>query len=136
MSHGKDLFQESIHVPWMIWQPRTMGKNRIYVDNTSQADVFITLMQMLDLPHPVLTDGIDAFRSDANIPRTIFSFLANQRDFDTVWRVAISGERKMVRILDQQDEVFDLKNDPSERSPLQVESDDPLIDRLDEMIGV
>ncbi len=134
LSHGKNLYQESIHVPWMIWQPGTTKKNRIYVDNASQADVFITMMKMLDLPHPATTDGIDVFGSEKKTPRTIFSFLANQRDLETVWRVALSGERKMVKVRERKDEIFDLGTDPSERRPIPVESNDPLSGKLDEMM--
>lgn len=124
LSHGKDLYQESIHVPWLIVSLKSGLKPVIHDQPVSHVDVANTLFGMLGLPFR--SNGTDALLNPSESGRSIFSFLSNRRDTNPVWRVALAGDRKYIRMPNDTIESYDLADDPAERNPQPANPSDPL----------
>jgi arylsulfatase A-like enzyme len=136
LSHGFDLTQETIRVPWILSRLDPHGTPRLLARNVSQVDVFSTLMGLLNQVPSVPVDGIDLYAAGAAAERTLFSFLKNKRDPLPFMRAAIRGERKMLYVDGSPVVQYHLEIDPGEKHPEAVaeQSADPLYAELNMLI--
>lgn len=136
LSHGFDLTQETIRVPWILSRLDPAGKSRLLTGTVSQVDVFSTLMGLMDQVPSVPVDGIDFFAAGTAVERTLFSFLKNKRDPLPFMRAAIRGERKMLYVEGSPVVQYHLDIDPGEKQPEEIleQGADPLYAELNSFI--
>ncbi len=137
LGHGIDLYQETIHVPWLITRLPASNKTQLHPQTVSQVDVYKTLLGMLDRTPVMQNDGINLLSGEIDNSRIIFSMLRNLRSPEPFWRAAIQNNRKFIRKDEHGHFRFDLISDPAEINPevLQNPHDDPLYCVLEEMIN-
>jgi arylsulfatase A-like enzyme len=137
LGHGIDLYQETIHVPWMITQLNTNTNSRLHPHTVSHVDVYATLMGMLNRTPLIQNDGINLLAHEINNSRIVYSMLRNLRSPDPFWRAAFQNNRKLVRKGEHDHILFDLTRDPAETYPkiLQNPQNDPLYKALETMIN-
>lgn len=128
LSHGFDLSQETIHVPWIVSWLEPSQKPRVVAGNVSQVDVLSTILGLLGKVPSCATDGIDVYKTPEIPVRTLYSFLGNSKDISAYRRAVIREERKIVYLQDSPIIQYFLDKDPAEKNPVPVsESDTDLL---------
>lgn len=108
-SHGPTVYQENIHVPWVLSGPQLRGATTSGHEPTSHIDVAPTLLGLLGLPVPCTMRGRDL--TEPEEPRVaIFAGRPPARQTGLV-----EGDLKYIRESNGLEMVFDLANDPQER---------------------
>jgi arylsulfatase A-like enzyme len=123
-SHGHDIHQEQVHVPFVVRWPRGMTGPSSVDTPVSLIDILPTLTELLDLPwptHPL--DGVslvDVMDGGARGPLLVEAYhhgrmVVGYREGDLVVRSRLSGRRAPRR---SNVRVWDLAADPRQRSRL------------------
>jgi arylsulfatase A-like enzyme len=119
-NHGETLYQEQIHVPWLVRTPKGHGK-RINNGRITSLDVTPTLLQLVGIPVPSEIQGIGQLPilvESSN--RTVFSetVVALGGVYNDDLRKTASIQRQFKLIVDVDHHMsFDLNSDPLEESP-------------------
>jgi arylsulfatase A-like enzyme len=56
-SHGRNLFRETLQIPFLLWAPGPLPEGRILRDRVSALDVLPTVLALLDVPVPGAIEG-------------------------------------------------------------------------------
>jgi arylsulfatase A-like enzyme len=126
--HGKSLYEEVVHVPFvMAWPGRIAPAN---VDRpVGLIDVMPTLLELTDIPTPAAAQGV-SFAGDlrgtapaAGTARKLFG----QVSFDRLaFEMVLDGTTKLIRNLRGpragRDELYDLATDPLERTEISAQA--------------
>lgn len=134
LSHGRTLFQESIHIPWLISRLDPCDPGIILNQRVSHVDLPDTLKQSLRISVSEQDDGrpIESRQSDA--ANYIWSFLGNLRSRKAFCRALFSDSIKIIKQQDMELVQYDLSNDPAEFSSMALAPDDPLRLKIMELI--
>ncbi|HKP58850.1 MAG TPA: sulfatase [Polyangiales bacterium] len=116
--HGHSVYQELLHVPFIVRWPGTVGPQR--VSNTvSTVDVSPTILSASGIPVPEVMEGTD------RIPQLIGALpgapAAAFSDFLDDRRVVRAGRWKLI-LRGLIPTFFDLKTDPGEKTELELKS--------------
>ncbi len=118
LGHGWGLFEELIHVPLIVFDPRGDRRGRRVEAPVSAADLFPTVIELTGGTPPSGLDGVslaDAIRGSGK-PLSDERVLYSELGFGLAAR---TGRYKLIRWLDPpSDRFFDLADDPSEQSPV------------------
>ncbi|MGB3975742.1 MAG: sulfatase [bacterium] len=120
LSHGFDLSQETIRVPWILSRLEPSQKPKVLAGNVSQVDVLSTVLGLLGKAPLYPTDGIDVYSAPEIPARTLYSFLGNSKDYSAYRRAVMRGDRKMVYLEDSPVLQYFLYKDPAEKNPVPV----------------
>jgi arylsulfatase A-like enzyme len=134
-SHGGPMmYEDLIHVPLLVKLPGQHNGSRIRDLVTEHADLFPTILDCLDLPAPVRSEGRSfrpALDGRALEPRPVFSMILEESSISgpiengTV--ASVNGRYKYVRHLGRvsypempklEDEFYDVISDPAETTDL------------------
>jgi arylsulfatase A-like enzyme len=128
--HGMSLHEEEVRVP-LIWRAPGLAREGARVDGlTSLGDIVPTLVDMLGVPRPKIVTGLsryDAIRAGAPVAapsadRSLVLEGMTGRSVRTAAWKTIFG----LRLLGQTNvSLFDLRQDPNERTPQAVARHDP-----------
>ncbi|MEW6369190.1 MAG: sulfatase-like hydrolase/transferase [Acidobacteriota bacterium] len=116
--HGHTLYQEMIHLPWIVKPPKGIGAPTVIRDRVRQIDLLPTLLDLLGIPVPNDVPGRSyaaLFRGGSYDAGTVFS----ETELDDHVVMAMDGRWKL--IVDSSDKpwasharLFDLETDPRE----------------------
>lgn len=134
VGHGFRLWEPVLHVPLVIYDPRTPKGQRIR-SRVGLVDVAPTVLEMVGLPVPDGLDGrslLPALRGEVLAERPYYSEVRGvgrekknvSRDRDENALAVFLDDRKLV-LQDGEAKFFDLASDPLELSPRIEPSDDP-----------
>jgi arylsulfatase len=116
--HGKTIYQETIHIPLIIRQPKFFAPDKRNRANVDLTDLSTTIVGLAGAELPAHWTGRDL--RDANPDKAIFA-LSHQPGYATTSVTA--GNYKMIENeLDDSSELFDLGADPGEQHPLDQSS--------------
>jgi phosphoglycerol transferase MdoB-like AlkP superfamily enzyme len=111
--HGPQVYEESVHVPFVLYGPQLRGVEGEIDFVTTNTDVAPTLLGLLGVPIPMTMKGRDLTRDD--FPRVaLFGGRPPAEQYgirDGKWKLVLSGETGVV-------ELFDVAADPDERTNL------------------
>ncbi len=130
LTHGKTLFEEVTHVPWIMYLPK-----KIHLDmeeQVNQIDMFPTLLSLLGIKGPKNIDGKSVFKEDENI------YTFSELDYDGVYLNSVrtqedkliqgfekSGLRNPPLVWVEDSSLFELRLDPNHEPyviPLELKS--------------
>jgi arylsulfatase A-like enzyme len=118
--HGTNLYEEELHTPLIMFDPGA-GHSGQRVDAPVQTlDVFPTILELAGIPIPDGGQGQslrDVLREGAVTDRRIFSEGRN-RDYQQLAAVRIGEWKLIYNFATAQAELYDLQNDPRERTNL------------------
>jgi arylsulfatase A-like enzyme len=136
LSHGNDVYQETIHVPWIVSRFDQEGEPELIPQHVSQVDLYSSILGLLNRKPVIQTDGLNMFSSDLDDSRVFFSMLTDQPHTIPYWRAAICRDRKLIQLEGEPRQEFNLATDPAELNPLDLEGrvQDHLSSELDIMI--
>ncbi|MFQ5525015.1 MAG: sulfatase [Thermoanaerobaculia bacterium] len=110
-THGRKLFDESIHIPLIVkWPGQTRGERR--ADLAQQIDVPSTILSELGLPWPEAFEGRDLAVPATDTPPTAFTYL----NYYGPLQLGVVREdwKYMVRVDRKSAWLFDRSQDPEE----------------------
>ena len=115
-NHPFYVYQENVHVPFLIYNRRVFPKRRDLKRVTRHEDVAVTILDLLGLPSPPEYQGRSFVR--AGRPQMAF--------FNTTWRNDLSGLRDgrwkyIYNVRSGSAELYDLTTDPHETRNLAQE---------------
>lgn len=115
LSHGAKVWQEAVHVPWVMVGPQLSepGITGVADLTTSHIDVAPTILGLLGLPVPCTMRGRDLTRLDARARVALFGGRPPGGQMGLV-----DGRYKYIRDDSGADLLFDLVADPDERDNL------------------
>ena len=125
--HGKTVFIEETHVPFILSMPGVLPEGKVIDEPVAMMDLLPTLCSLIHIPVPSWTDGIDltpVIMSDIPVPaRPIFS----EMDYFwpekyTAFSVQIRYQKVIFDFTNKWKAGFDLIADPIEKSPLSVDA--------------
>ncbi|MCR9143068.1 MAG: sulfatase-like hydrolase/transferase [bacterium] len=122
-NHPFFVYEENVHVPFLIYNPRLFPKSIEYNHVTRHTDILPTVLDML---------GLSAFQDERHEGRSLLAGGPPQlATFYTSWRNRLAGVRdenyKYIYNLETgREELYDLRRDPGEYRHV---ADDALIDR-------
>ncbi|MCH7664944.1 MAG: sulfatase [Acidobacteria bacterium] len=110
-THGLQLFDESIRIPFIVkWPGQTKGERRS--DLAQQIDLPSTILSELGLPWPKAFEGRDLAQPATDNPPTAFSYLTN---YGSLQLSEVREDWKyMVRVDPESAWLFDRGRDPEE----------------------
>ncbi len=116
-SHSADVYEESVRVPFYIYNPKLFPQPAVIDRPGSLVDIMPTLVDLTELASEPDTDGRSLFARDPQSRLIFFSSHLGKNRYGLV-----DGPFKYIesisRSKDTQSELFDLQRDPDERSPL------------------
>lgn len=121
--HGRTHFQELLRVPLVIRGPGVPAARRV-TPPVSLADVAPTLLALAGVAPPAGLDGIDLSptwkrRGGAPAPRLLFAEADHNNALPDILRTVRDGRHKLtLDRLDRTSRLFDLRQDPGERTDL------------------
>lgn len=121
-THGHTLYQEQLHVPWIVSLPGGLGAGARLDDIVRQVDVLPTMLQLAGVAAPANLQGasiLPLLRSAAPPRQALSQLRLGDLQIDSV----VEGDWKLLRALPpgasaQTFELFDLSIDPGERKDL------------------
>lgn len=117
--HSHTLFQELVHVPWILRVPGWRGEARRVSERVSMLDVLPTLLELLSLSPPDTARGrslVPLMRGEMMDPAAI---LAEGRPYGRNQQMVLAGRFKLIRNLRTgRTMLFDLDADPAETRDL------------------
>lgn len=124
--HGKTLFDEVTHVPWVMAGPGVRA-GEVRDVPVAHIDIAPTLASLAGLAPSPDWIGRDATRADGN--GMVYAELLREGGVEIT--MVTDGKRKLVESIDAmgaqaREEVYDLRADPGEQRPSIPERDDPL----------
>ena len=117
--HAHTVFQELLHVPFLLRVPSLEDRARHVEDRVSLLDVVPTVLDLLELPQPPGLLGrslVPLLRGESLPVRPVFGegFAA-----DSKLQTVVDGNWKLIRDLDTGNiALYDLAKDPAERTDL------------------
>jgi arylsulfatase A-like enzyme len=138
LGHSKTLYDEVLRVPLVIWAPGLVSEGRRIPEQISLVDVTPTLLDLLGVTAPPGLHGVSlrglVSGEDQSLDEVRFAEGLNEETPRRRLIVARTKDYKWIQLADDPEprEVYDLRNDPGEKSP----SKDPaLIARGRELIA-
>ncbi|MFH0944898.1 MAG: sulfatase-like hydrolase/transferase, partial [Planctomycetota bacterium] len=121
LGHGMKLFQETLHVPLIVVDPRARKGQRI-APQVSTAGLFNSVVRMMGFERPAFTQ-VAPFRGESGNPEghaQVFSSTeSHTTEAEARWASVIEGDQKVIRsMIDEESRLYDLKQDPLESIPL------------------
>ncbi|HJS74690.1 MAG TPA: sulfatase [Vicinamibacteria bacterium] len=109
IGHGKNLYDESLHVPLLVRWPGKIASGRRVGTPVELMDLMSTILELTGLPAPPIQDGRSLFDESAERQPFLASLkLDGQREWsirDHPWKLIVEG--RTVKL-------FDLSKDPDE----------------------
>jgi arylsulfatase A-like enzyme len=137
--HAHTVFQELLHVPFLLRVPALEREARHIGERVSLLDVVPTVLELLALPQPKGLRGrslVPLLHGEALPERPVF---AEGFAVDSKLQTVVDGPWKLIRDLDSGNvALFDLKSDPQERNdlaPTQPQEVERLRQLLDGVLG-
>lgn len=124
VDHGKELYDEYIHVPLIMYIPNLPTKTHYKEELVQSIDIFPTLLDLLGIPIPYQTQGISLVglleeRNDSLINKYVYSQsvtgLASIRSEN--WKLIITRPFQDIHPSPRQ-ELYNLMDDPFEKNNL------------------
>ena len=116
--HGHAVYQELLHVPWIVRFPAMVSPQRI-LDTVSTIDIAPTLLAAAGVPVPEMMDGVDRSQrllgAAAPAPAVAFS------EYLDDWRAVRAGRWKLI-LHGLTPALFDLERDPNELTSLDIDA--------------
>jgi arylsulfatase A-like enzyme len=113
--HSHTLFQELVHVPWIVRVPGWRGEARRIPERVSMLDVLPTLLELLEVPSPATARGrslVPLLRGEGVDPAPI---LAEGFPYGRKQQSVIAGRFKLIRnLVTGGVALYDLDADPAE----------------------
>ena len=114
IGHGHTLFEEQLHVPWILMGPG-VAANRVIDEQISLVDFMPTVLGLLDLGAPAGMDGVDRGPWMADRQRRDLPAPAEALAYGPDWMAWSDGRWKLVTDrLGVPKLLYDLENDPFE----------------------
>ena len=111
-SHGRTLFNEQLHIPFMVKPPGFAGDGRLVTSPARQVDVLPTVLRAAGIPSPRELDGRDLLGFDET-GASSFALL----NLDERTSISLTQGRRKITCLDSglfRCALFDLEDDPME----------------------
>ena len=122
ITYPMNMFEESVHVPFLISHPGTISPGRHETEMFSHLDIFSTLMDYLNIPYEFPT----------SMPGMSFARILRGESMNGNERIIITDEYGPVRMIrtkewkyvhrymdwEGMNELYDLRNDPTEQNNL------------------
>ena len=121
LGHGMKLFQELLHVPLIVVDPRAR-KGRRGTPQVSTAGLFESVVRMMGFEPPGFTQ-VAPFQGPSGNPdghtRVYSSTETHTNEPEVRWASVIEDDQKLIRsMIDGNSWLYDLKQDPAELVPL------------------
>jgi len=117
--HGRTLYSEVINVPLLMYLPG--GEPTLSVDDkVSLIDILPTLRDFIGLPTSENDEGLSLMpliRNETRGERILFSHL-DQKKMDLIINSVVYGEHKYIHTPQKSEELFNIKNDPKEKTSI------------------
>ncbi len=118
VEHGHTLYDELLHVPWLMRWPSRLPAGRRVRTVVSTVDVAPTVQELIGLPTSAALDGVSAVGAVRGADADGRAVLSENLLFAEE-RVALrTADAKYVRWADGREEAYDLGRDPGERRDL------------------
>lgn len=120
--HGRTLYDETLRVPFMIYFPDGGIEGNRVQHNVGTIDILPTLRELIGLPLDTNNEGVSLVPLLGNREigkRHLFSHLQRKKEeFEKsiALRAVVYGNWKYILSLSGSQELFDLENDPKEKS--------------------
>ena len=118
--HGKDLYDEVLRVPLLFWAPDLVPGDRTLDGQVSLVDVAPSVLELLDLTPPLGLQGRSLVHAMKGDPLRGYGVrFAEGQAGETRLIAARTVDRKWIWREGSNDlEMYDLRADPDERSPM------------------
>jgi arylsulfatase A-like enzyme len=108
------VYQEEVHIPLILKSPRRADGQRV-ARRVHHADIMPSVLRLLGVSNPVPVEGTDLFAPKRRIP--LVSYLGPYQRTESEHAV-FDDNLKLIVNSDSAPKLFDLQNDPGERSDL------------------
>jgi arylsulfatase A-like enzyme len=112
--HGRTLYQEQLHVPFILRMPQGAGQGARVASLVRQIDLMPTLLQLLDLPVPASLDGRSLLEggepSSGAFAQTSLGYHETRAFVTDQWKVIVNNHKNR-----PPEEAYCLTADPKEK---------------------
>jgi arylsulfatase A-like enzyme len=130
--HGHTLYDELLHVPLVLWQPRVLPAGRSVAGQVRTLDLAATLLELLEIERPPGFAGQSLVASLRGEELDLPAFGGFLMDGEPAFSLREGGFKYVHRPSTGSDELYDLRADPGEATNLVASQFHPRLRELRE----